>query len=87
MLAVNPAKSVSLAMSRPEPRSASRCRSVAASDRTQTSRTGSPPSSATQAGQAPASWIWRVNGADSSTGQPRARISRAVAVIPPYSCS
>lgn len=30
--------------------------------------------------------MWPVNGPLSSTGQPCARISRAVAVIPAYSC-
>jgi hypothetical protein len=60
---------------------------VASSVSIQTSRTGSPPSSATQARHRAASWIWLVNGPDSSTGQPLERISRAVAVIPAYSCT
>ena len=70
-----------------DPRRCSRSRSVGASVRTHTSRTGSPPSAAPNAAQAAGSWIWVVNGPDSSTGQPRSRISRAVAAIPAYSCT
>ena len=85
MLAVNRVKSASLAASRPDPRAASRCRSVAASERTQTRRTVPPPRSATQARHRRASWICWVNGPDSTTGQPCERIWRAVDVMPAYS--
>jgi hypothetical protein len=47
MRAVNAAKSASLPVSRPDPRALSRWRRVAASERTQTSRTVPPPSPST----------------------------------------
>src|ERR1700678_4063413 len=58
---------------------------MASSDLTQTRRTIPPPSSAAQDSHRRASWIWLVKGPDSRTGQPCARISLAVAVIPAYS--
>ncbi len=83
----NASNAASLPVSRGEPRRSRRARSVAASVRTHTSRTGGPPSAATNAVHAAGSWICVVNGPDSSTGQPPARISRAVAAIPAYSCT
>src|SRR5450755_757349 len=85
MLAVKSAKSASLAESRSDSRPARRWRSVAASDRTQTRCTVPPPRSATHDCHRRTSWICWVKGADSRTGQPCERISRAVAVIPVYS--
>ena len=87
MRAVNAANSASFSVSRPDPRSVSRRRKVASSDLTHTSRTVPPPRPSTQERQRPASWICWVNGPDSRTGQPWERISRAVAVIPAYSCA
>ena len=77
MRARKAAKSASLPVSRGEPRAISLRRSVAASVRTQTSRTGGPPSSSTHRAQRSASWIAVVKGPVTSTGQPCARISRA----------
>ena len=87
MLAQNRSNSASLAASRPSPRAVSRRSRVASSDLTQTRRTVPPPSSATQDRHRCPSWICPVNGPDSRTGQPCARISRAVAAIPAYSCT
>ena len=87
MLATNVSKSSSLAVSRGEPRAMSRSRRVAASERTQTRRTVPPPSACVHDSQRSASWICCVKGPDSSTGQPWPRISRAVAVMPAYSCT
>ena len=83
----NASKRASLLASRGHARATSRCRRVAASERTHTSRTGSPPSSATNRAHAGRSWIWVVNGPESNTGHACARISRATAAIPPYSCT
>jgi len=87
MLAQNRSKSASLAASRPSPRAVSRRSRVASSDLTQIRWTVPPPSSASQERHRCPSWICPVNGPDSRTGQPCARISRAVAAIPAYSCT
>ena len=87
MLAVNAGNCASLAASRGLPRAVRRWRRVAASDLTQTRRTVPPPRSRAQARHRAASWICWVNGPDSRTGQPCARISRAVDVMPAYSCT